>query len=73
MPEPVSLILPLADLLAQLQASDRGLSSAEAKKRMAVCGANEVKPKQDGPLKAVLQSLVGNPLTVILLSAAVAS
>lgn len=73
MPEPISLTAPLESLYTQLGSREEGLSTTDAKARLSSSGFNEVKAKQDGPLKTVVLALVGNPLTLILLAAAVAS
>jgi len=60
-------------LLQQLQASERGLTSEEARNRLAVTGPNEPAVVQRaGTIKAIF-FLLANPLVLILLIAAVVS
>lgn len=64
---------PAADLLAELQSSRAGLETAEAQKRLQQAGPNLLKPRRlDTPLRTFITQFA-NPLTLILVFAAVVS
>jgi magnesium-transporting ATPase (P-type) len=65
--------LPLAELLKQLEASEQGLSSREAWRRLAALGLNGPSPaRRFGTLLQVVLLFV-NPLAIILLLASLVS
>ena len=64
---------PLAALLGALGASPEGLSSAEARRRLAAVGPNEVVPRRSGAVVGELLTLLTNPLVVVLLLASAVS
>jgi magnesium-transporting ATPase (P-type) len=72
-PTPPSLAAPLADLYSGLQATDKGLTSAEVKRRLAAYGANDPRLRAPSPLAQELTAFVSNPLVIILVLAAVIS
>jgi Mg2+-importing ATPase len=61
------------DLLTRLQASRNGLSSADAARRLRVCGPNELRERQELSRIAVLGRQLRSPLLLLLLFAAAAS
>ena len=62
--------LPLAGLLAHLEATPDGLGGAEAQRRLARCGANRLQGERGHPLARQLFERIRNPLVLILLVAA---
>jgi Mg2+-importing ATPase len=65
--------LPLADVLKQLDASEQGLSSPEARRRLTALGTNEPSPApRFGTLLQVVLLFI-NPLAIILLLASLVS
>jgi Mg2+-importing ATPase len=64
---------PLAALLGALGASAEGLSSAEARRRLAAVGPNEVVPRRSGAVVGELLTLLTDPLVVVLLLASAVS
>ncbi len=64
---------PLAALLGALGASPEGLSSAEARRRLAAVGPNEVVPRRSGAVVGELLTLLTNPLVVVLVLASAVS
>jgi Mg2+-importing ATPase len=65
--------LPLATLLAELQATPAGLSAAEAQRRLERYGPNSLREHRPLTLGSALLSQLANPLSLILLFAAVVS
>ena len=62
--------IPAADLLAQQNSSLQGLSREEAQKRLALFGANRLRPKQRCDSLTLLLSQYKSPIILILLFAA---
>ena len=62
--------IPLAPLLAELQATQRGLTSEEAKERLAKYGPNDALSRRRRPLWRQILDRFANPLVLILLFAA---
>ena len=50
---------PIDELLKQLSADQKGLSSSEAEKRLQQYGTNEIQEKKANPLKKFLGSFLG--------------
>jgi Mg2+-importing ATPase len=65
--------LSLSALLAQLQASARGLSSQEARQRLAQFGSNELVTTRRASVAVQLARHIASPLVLILLLAALVS
>ena len=66
-------LLPISTVFDQLKTSEKGLSSAEARKRIEKNGKNKlVEPKRDGIFKRFLKQL-SDPMIIILIVAAVIS
>ena len=63
----------LTDIYAHTQSSEAGLSSVEAKKRLAVYGRNELEAKGEQNAFATFLKMFSNPLVLILLASAVLS
>ncbi len=51
--------LPLAEVEMKLGSSSKGLSQAEAQKRLAQYGPNEIKEKKDNPIPEVPDLFLG--------------
>jgi Mg2+-importing ATPase len=64
---------PLAGLLDALGTSPEGLSSAEARRRLAAVGPNEAAPRRRGAVAGEFVAFLANPLVIILLLAGVVS
>jgi P-type Mg2+ transporter len=62
--------LPAAELLAQLRTTPRGVTSDEARKRLARYGSNLLTPRKRSDSLALLLSQFKSPITLILLFAA---
>ncbi len=65
--------LPAADILRRLESSAEGLASSEAQRRLDEHGSNRLKPKERSDALALLARQFTNPLTLILLAAALLS
>jgi len=65
--------IPAKELLKSLQATPGGLTSNEAKKRLAVYGANRLKPQKRSDAFTLLLSQFKSPIILILLFATVLS
>jgi len=63
----------LTDIYAHTHSSEAGLSSVEAKKRLAVYGRNELEAKGEQNAFATFLKMFSNPLVLILLASAVLS
>ncbi len=63
----------LTDIYAHTQSSEAGLSSVEAKKRLAVYGRNELETKGEQNAFATFLKMFSNPLVLILLASAILS
>ncbi|MCU0980502.1 MAG: cation-transporting P-type ATPase, partial [Pirellulaceae bacterium] len=66
-------VLPVAEVLSQLDSAPGGLSSGEAAKRLAACGANELQEAERVSPWWLLLEQFKNVLIVILLVATVLS
>jgi Mg2+-importing ATPase len=66
-------VVPLPALYARLRASPDGLTSGEARRRLAEVGPNEPAGRRRGAALLELLSLLANPLVVILVIASVVS
>jgi Ca2+-transporting ATPase len=71
--QPVWHVLPVAEVLSQLDSAPGGLSSGEAAKRLAACGANELQEAERVSPWWLLLEQFKNVLIVILLVATVLS
>lgn len=60
---------PIIQIWAKLNTSEKGLSSAEARRRLTVTGSNELFEKAGRRLPADLARRLGNPLVLMLLAA----
>lgn len=58
--------LPNRDVLKELDASDGGLTGAEAKKRQSIYGANSIKPRKNKSILGMLLSQFNSPIEIIL-------
>ena len=63
----------LTDIYAHTQSSEAGLTAAEAKKRLAVFGRNELEAKGEQNAFATFLKMFSNPLVLILLASALLS
>jgi Mg2+-importing ATPase len=62
--------VPGADLLAQLESQQEGLSSEEARQRLINYGANRLKPQQKSGTAVLLLGQFKNPIVLMLIFAA---
>jgi Mg2+-importing ATPase len=65
--------IPVEELIDRLQTTHQGLSSTEARRRLALHGPNLLKPKKRSNVLLLLAAQFRSPLILILLSAAVLS
>jgi len=62
--------MPVGELIQRLKTTSQGLSSDDAKQRLASCGANLLKPKKRSDAPTILLSQFKSPIILILIIAA---